>query len=227
MAIPNYLERQQHRRPRAAAAAQQAHDANPWVRACRRAREFHLPPSCYLTLDAMREHHRQLGSGVRDLPLLIGYGDGTEAEQRSRNRKPVERPRNPAQATITGLTGLSRRTAIRVMNTINALGLLHRHRMYEENAGELREQPYTCRSGGAVPAIRTYLIGRGGCGRGGVGNANAYHPDGIDPPRGALPPVPRPPASAPGALGRRGRYGDLVDHVREQRQRAKEYDRGP
>jgi hypothetical protein len=231
MSIPNYLQRAQYRRKAAADAARRAEDANPWNRASRRAREFHLPPSCYLIMDALQERARKLGkeAGAKGLPVLIGYGDGTPAEQACRNRSPVQRPRHPAETTLSQLTGLSRRTLMRGLKILDQLGLMNRHRMYGEKVAELKEQEYECKSriSGVIRGMHSHFIGRGGCGPGGVGNANAYHPDGVDPPDSALPPAPRPRSEGSPGLGTRGTYGALWEHHEAQRRLGREHDRGP
>lgn len=227
MAVPNHLQRAQSRREAAAIAARQAQDANPWHRACKRAREFHLPPSAYLVMDAIRERQRTLGRSGRHLPVLIGYGDGTAAEQASRKRQPVQRPRHPAETTLTELTGLSRRSVIRAIRLLDQLGLMHRHRMYGEHVGDLDEREYHCTTrAGVVRDLHRHLVGRGGCGPEGKGNANCYHPDGVEGPERALPPVPRPRSDPSPAPSNRGSFAALLAHQREQRH-SREHDRGP
>lgn len=229
MALPNHLQRAQSRRESAAIAARLAEEANPWHRACQRAREFHLPPSVKLVIDALAERKRKLGRSAheRGLPVLIGYGDGTEKEQAWRGRRPVQRPRHPAETTLTELTGLSRRSVIRAIQLLDQLGLMHRHRMYGEHVGELDEREYKCRTrAGLVRDLHRHLVGRGGCGPGGKGNANCYHPDGVEGPEHPLPPVPRPRSDPSPVPSKRGSFAALLAQQREQRH-SREHDRGP
>lgn len=206
----NRMQRERFRNQRAAEAARARKQADPFEQARARCRELRLPPSCALLVDALAERHRELGAGVADQPVYIGYGDGTEAERRSRNRKPVQRPRHPGRLPpLTELTGRSRRTMIRAAKLIDEHQVVSRGR-----AGQLVERPYRCKTSGHV---LMHAVGVGGCDLGGLGLANAYWPAGITPPE--LAPAPASTSSAGRPAERPRRFAQLLEDVRREQPR--------
>lgn len=204
MSKPNRLQRHYQRNQRAAEAARQRKEQDPWEQARRRCRELGLPHSVAAFVDAIAERHVELGKDCKDAPVYVGYGDGTPAEQASRGRAPVQRPRYAREyPTLTEKTGYSRRTMQRARKLVEGHEILGCRRDHGERirdgqveSGAPQPRMYVCRSRktGVVRGNVTHLVGLGGCDKGGQGMANGYWPWSMPDP---APPLPRGPLPLP------------------------------
>lgn len=205
-----YLRKHQARR---AAEAREA--ADPWQQARERVRELHGPPAAQLVIDAQAERHRKLGRKLSQEPLFIGYGAGSEAEQRHHGAR-----RTPGLAE---LTGRARRTVIRAQRWL----VQHQVLNCAPGGGPCWREARRDREG---LRGRWSLIGRGGCDKGGQGLANMYWPPGVPDPDPDPPPPPPPP---PGVQMERPEGWQRVRAQLEEREqqrlrrRAAEQARGP
>ncbi len=213
------LIRQRERNQRAYERARARKAADPFERARARCRELNLPASCALFVDAVGEHHAEIGKANKLHVAYVGYGDGTPAERHARRPNAgAQQPRQPARfPSLSERTGLSRRTLMRARKLLEGHDVLHCRR-----AGEVRERTYPAgwRRGDqdrwAAGQVRRHLVGVGGVERGGGGRANAYWPDGVEPPPPELPP--RRPPTPEGRPDTTGRAGEIWRRHQEQRE---------
>lgn len=215
-ATPNRLQRRMSRDRRAAERARARKAADPWEQARQRCRDLGLAGSRVRAVDALAERHRELGQGIKDQPVMIGYGDRYRVrcwqcqrswtiELRSPQQRiicrprfggcgaelkdvvPTTRRRGPLPA-LAEMMGCSRRTAIRAMKEVRELEVMACQPGAPPGEEATRPRRGRRRKDGS---FETFVMGRGGCSRGGEGWANAYHPWAMPAPGG--PPTPGPP----------------------------------
>lgn len=231
--MSNYTREQRAvlRKQDAAERAQRKRQQDPYwrthQRVLRRVEEHVYPASRAAVAAALHAQHKESGEhGI----VMIGVGDGTEAERAARRRNPVGRPRQPAKlASLTERTGLSRRTVFRCLNDLEADQQIGRHRggpIGDDGYMSTRTATVRCRSSEDPPRtpfarrtgeVRTYAVGRGGCAKGGGGNASKYWPFGEPPPARERPPR-RPPSPAPGGpVAGQGPLARELERIRAER----------
>lgn len=208
------------RRRQAAQQAARREEAQPWAQFRRDLLEQGAPATALLIVDAFAEQQRQLGKGHRESPLYTAYGAGTVAEQRCH---PSRRPPGLADRI-----GRSRRHVIRVCHWLVGQGLQRQRSPDDDGHAQEREVEgrWHWGAGQSRERGRRYLIGKGGCAKGGGGFANAWWPPGAAGPAPPAPPAPAVPESDPPAAPAAGRQA--WDQVRRDfEQRRSERSRAP